>query len=390
MPIALHVPRRCTPRFIRDFQIWCRTNVARQYLNLTADAWRQLRRNWRLQPSPMLLWQTIAPGSLFSAMAALQASLSRQQLAKANYKDAVVVLGYWRSGTTLLHELLCIDSRYTFPTTHACMNPHHFLFSEASVLARGGSTQRPMDEMEVGPGSPQEDEFALLALGARSPYEALLIPTKLPEALKLSDPRDLSPQEEKRWRETFLSFIAGVSVRGQGKPLILKSPTHGVRVATLTELLPAARFVLIVRDPITSFESVVRMWRRMFETYAIGPISSDDTIREAVLADRPRFEAKLAASTAVLPENRFTTITYESLIANPVRVMEQLYQRLELGDFDAVRAALSAETKLRRGHRAKGSVPSDLWQQRIREEWGEILEQYAALRQSSQFEEEGS
>ncbi len=69
--------------------------------------------------------------------------------------------------------------------------------------------------------------------------------------------------------------------------MILKSPTHGARVSTLRELLPDARFVLIVRDPFTSFESVVRMWRKMFELYALEPIPSDDVIREAVLADRP-------------------------------------------------------------------------------------------------------
>ena len=68
--------------------------------------------------------------------------------------------------------------------------------------------------------------------------------------------------------------------------------------------------MVIARDPISNFESVVRMWRKMFETYAIGPIPSDDEIREAVLADRPRFEAKLAAGTADLPRNRFTTIAY--------------------------------------------------------------------------------
>ena len=78
--------------------------------------------------------------------------------------------------------------------------------------------------MEVRASSPQEDEFALLSLGARSPYEALIIPTILPEALKLTDPRDLSPADEKHWREVFLSFLAGVSVRGNGRPMILKSP----------------------------------------------------------------------------------------------------------------------------------------------------------------------
>jgi omega-hydroxy-beta-dihydromenaquinone-9 sulfotransferase len=237
-----------------------------------------------------------------------------------------------------------------------------------------------MDQMEIHAGSPQEDEFALLSLGARSPYEALLIPMILPEALKLTDPRDLSSRDEERWREVFLQFLAGVSVRGMGRPIILKSPTHSCRVATLRELLPDARFVVIVRDPRTSFESVVRMWRKMFETYAMGAIPPEDEIREAVIADRPRFEAKLASSTADLPKNRFTTITYESLIASPAEVVKQLYERLELGDFNTMREAVIAETKRRRGYQAKGSLPSDLWRQRISNEWAAILTHHANLR----------
>lgn len=350
----------------------------RHYLNLTSGAWRQLRRNWRIPSSPMVLWQTFAAGNVLSAMNGLQTSLQREQLAKANFRDAVVVLGYWRSGTTLLHELLCLDTRYTYPTTHACMNPQHFLFSEASVLARGGATmKRPMDEMEIHASSPQEDEFALLGLGARSPYEALLMPEILPQALKLVDPRDLSPQERQNWREVFLSFLAGVSARGAGKPMILKSPTHGARVDTLRELLPDARYLIIIRDPITNFESVVRMWRKMFETYALGPIPADDAIREAILADRPRFEAKLAAGVAGLPGNRYAAITYEALVANPMGVIEQLYRRLELGDFEPARAAIAAELERRREYRAKGSLPSQQWLERIRREWATVVAEHA-------------
>jgi omega-hydroxy-beta-dihydromenaquinone-9 sulfotransferase len=355
--------------------------LSRHFLNLTAGAWRQLHANWRLRPSPLLFWQTLVPGSLFSFMDGLQQRVSAAQLSKANFRDAVVVLGYWRSGTTLLHELMCLDPRYTFPTTHACMNPHHFLFTEASVLARGGaSTQRPMDEMVVQSGSPQEDEFALLSLGARSPYEALLIPSALSQALKLSDPRDLSPQDEKRWRQIFLKFLAGVSVRGEGKPFILKSPTHGFRVITLRELLPDARFILIVRDPLTNFESVVRMWRKMFETYAVAPIPADDCIRECVLADRIRFQTKLDSGTAGLARNRFAVTTYEALAANPAPIIEQLYEQLELGDFQAVRDKVAAEATRRRQYRAKGALPSTPWQEQIQKEWAPILECYANVR----------
>jgi hypothetical protein len=359
--------------------------VSRLYLNMTAGSWRQLRRNWSLPLSPMLMWQTFVPGTMFSAMAGLQKTLSREQLGKANLRDAVVVLGYWRSGTTLLHELLSLDVRYTYPTTHACMNPHHFMLTEAGALARGGAImQRPMDEMEMRSSSPQEDEFAFLSLGARSPYEALLMPSILREALKLTDPRDLSGDDQRRWREVFLNFLAGVSVRGMGRPMILKSPTHGVRVSTLRALLPDARYILIARDPMTNFESVVRMWKKMFESYAIGPLISDDEIREVVLEDRPRFEEKLVSGTADLPTKRYAAIAYESLVANPVGVIEQLYDQLELGSFEPMRESLVAETHRRNQYKAKASLPSSAWQDRIRSDWAELISRHAALAQKFQ------
>jgi hypothetical protein len=121
------------------------------------------------------------------------------------------------------------------------------------------------------------------------------------------------------------------------------------------------------------------MWRKMFESYALGPIPADDDIREAVLADRPRFEAKLASSTLGLPENRFVTIRYESLVENPLGVIEQLYGQLELLEFEPVRKALMDEVQRRREYRAKGSLPSPAWRERIEKEWAPILEQYAAL-----------
>src|SRR5262249_57234950 len=127
-------------------------------------------------------------------------------------------------------------------------------------VARGGaSMKRPIDEMEVRSASPQEDEFEFLSLGARSPYEALIMPGILRDALKLTDPRDLSPADEKRWGEIFVNFLGGVSARGNSRPMILKSPTHGARVATLRKLLPDAPYVLIAPGPVPNFDSLARM-----------------------------------------------------------------------------------------------------------------------------------
>src|SRR5437773_2502196 len=82
--------------------------------------------------------------------------------------DPLFVLGHWRTGTTLLHELLILDPRHTFPTTYQCMAPHHFLLTERVVpqlLWFLMPSHRPMDNMEIGWGRPQEEEFALCLLG---------------------------------------------------------------------------------------------------------------------------------------------------------------------------------------------------------------------------------
>ena len=245
--------------------------------------------------------------------------------------------------------------------------------------------QRPMDEMEIRSDSPQEDEFAFLSLGARSPYEALLIPGVLQQALQLSDPRGLPAEDEKRWCNVFLTFLRSVSACGGGRRVILKSPTHGERVSILRELLPDARYILISRDPMTNFESVVRMWKKMFESYAMTDCPHEDAIREAVLRHRPRFEEKLAAGTAGLPGNRFVSIAYESLVENPTQVIEEIYERLDLGEFEPVRNILAAELERRRGYKPQARLPSVLWQERIHREWAAVITQHVGLRSRPAF-----
>src|SRR5690606_33838210 len=78
----------------------------------------------------------------------------------------VFIVGHWRSGTTLLHELLHLDHRFATPNTYQCMAPHHTLVTEWLIGKRMGwlvPKQRPMDNMAAGFQRPQEDEFALLA-----------------------------------------------------------------------------------------------------------------------------------------------------------------------------------------------------------------------------------
>ena len=48
--------------------------------------------------------------------------------------------------------------------------------------------QRPMDQVTIRADSPQEDEFALTAMGVPSVYRGFLDPRRLPELKSLLDP----------------------------------------------------------------------------------------------------------------------------------------------------------------------------------------------------------
>jgi len=94
-------------------------------------------------------------------------------------RDPVFIIGHWRSGTTLLHELLNQDKQFAAPNTYQCFFPSHFLLTEPffrRILDFVMPEKRPMDNMKLNGISPQEDEFALCNLGAPSPYEWLIFP----------------------------------------------------------------------------------------------------------------------------------------------------------------------------------------------------------------------
>src|SRR5262249_40915733 len=88
-------------------------------------------------------------------------------------RPPVFIIGHWRSGTTLLHELLIQDRRHAYPNTYQCLEPNHPLVSERLVKATMPflmPRRRPMDNMAAGWERPQEDEFALAMMGQPSPY----------------------------------------------------------------------------------------------------------------------------------------------------------------------------------------------------------------------------
>jgi len=124
---------------------------------------------------------TVTAAAAFNSLAeSFSEARFRRRLRKQTATPApVFIIGHWRSGTTLLHEMLMHDDSFCCPTTYQCFAPGHFLLTDPllpSILQWLIPSKRPMDDVATGWSRPQEDEFALANMGAPSPYRRMAFP----------------------------------------------------------------------------------------------------------------------------------------------------------------------------------------------------------------------
>lgn len=144
--------------------------------------------------------------------------------------DPVFILGLWRSGTTFLHDLLGVCPGMICPVTWQCMNPSTFRLRPPPLA--GKTALRPIDGFAIDTFSPQEDEFALLALGVPSVYRGFFDPRRMQELAQWLDPDVWAADSSAGWMAPWREFLAGVA---HGGPLASQVAESYVPYSCLAE-----------------------------------------------------------------------------------------------------------------------------------------------------------
>jgi hypothetical protein len=289
----------------------------------------------------------------------------------------IFIVGHWRTGTTLLHEMLTQDPRFGYPNNYACFAPNHFVISEELLSQYFWfllPTRRPMDNMPMTFDRPQEDEFALCLLGAGSPYEMLAFPNRRPSGQEFLDLADVTPRQRRRWQRTFVSFLRAVAYK-TGKPLVLKSPPHAARIAPLLRIFPKARFVHIVRDPYAVFPSTLHLWRKLIEVNTLQRPTYAG-LEEYVLQTFVRLYGRLEEGRRLLAPEQFHELRYEDLIAAPAVEMRRLYEHFALGGFEKYLPRLEAYLARVKGYETNRYQLTAEERERVTRRWGPVIRQY--------------
>jgi len=305
-------------------------------------------------------------------------------LRRVRVGDPLIVVGHFRSGTTLLYRLLAATGRFAFPTTLQTIFPHGFLLWEpvlSRVFGQAFPETRPVDMAESGADVPEEDEYALATLSGISPYLGWCWPRRAEHYRRHFALRDLEPGELERWRRAVDLFARKLTLgsragpRGNPRPLLLKSPPHTARMARLREIFPTARFLHIHRHPVEVFAStrwLLRVSRRLaFQEVGEGEIDEQvladgEALFDAFFEDRQRLGSDLGPGS-------FCEVSFRELIRDPLPTLARIYAAFDLGDFTADRPLfetfLAAER--RRGFRMNRYPPLTAEEhRRLEARWG--------------------
>ncbi|HVA85305.1 MAG TPA: sulfotransferase, partial [Candidatus Saccharimonadales bacterium] len=101
--------------------------VARMWYGMRFTTWARLlwRNHFRVSPNrvPVVIVTATVLSAINSLLAPVERLIFGRRIAATRVEAPIFIIGHWRSGTTLLHELLALDDRFGYPTTYQCFAP---------------------------------------------------------------------------------------------------------------------------------------------------------------------------------------------------------------------------------------------------------------------------
>ncbi len=354
---------------------------ARLCEGMTFDAWRRLlkRNHFDIDPPFRRSARWVTCISLVNSFYRFGQMIERGLFLRRRTvtHPPIFILGHWRSGTTLLHEMMVLDERLTSPNSYQCFAPHHFVVTSwfaYRFLKFLLPPKRPMDNMAMGWLRPQEDEFALANLGLPSTYLDITFPNGRPH-----DPEYLTlegvPREDLEiWKATLWRFLRNVNYQDPRR-IVLKSPPHTARVRVLREMFPDARFVHITRDPLVVFPSTVNLWTQLYKKHALQSPRLEG-LDEYVFDNFERMYRSFERDRTIVPANRLVDIRYEDLVQDPIGQMRRIYSELELDGFAQLEPKLTDFWSGQADYRTNRYQLDDDARKEVQRRWGPWMRKY--------------
>jgi len=293
-------------------------------------------------------------------------------------KDPIFILGHWRSGTTLLHNLLIQDDQFHYPKIFEVIQPSTFMNIRKNyleILKKRKVKNRPMDNVKNDPMLPGEEEMAVAALTLKSPLVGWAFPSKFDFYEQYLSFDDVNGDEREAWKKEYDSYLRKISIDTE-KQLILKSPTNTARIKLLLELYPNAKFINIHRNPINVFKSTRRLHQTAIKLTNLQSNVKYDIDSRILSTYRKLYEAYFKYSNFISKSN-LVNVSFEELENKSEIIIEKLYSELGLSNYEVMKPKLISYLGTLEGYKKNNHIEiEENTRKRIIEEWSQIYKNW--------------
>ncbi|MEI6694583.1 MAG: sulfotransferase [Bacteroidota bacterium] len=298
-------------------------------------------------------------------------------------KDAVFILGHYRSGTTYLHKLLASDQQFAYLTNYDALFANSCLLFGKKLqivfqfLINRFQIKNPFfhNSIVLLSEPTEEDDFLMNKVSVYSAYWGLIFPNRWREWLNAS-PQLLNHEYTEGWKKEYINTIKFIAFKNSGKKLLLKSPPNTERIYLLLEIFPQAKFVFIYRNPYHMYYSIKNMWKQaILKYYSVQKITEDE-LDEIVFGHFVYLMDRYEEDKKLIPEANLIEISYEDLKADSFNTMQKIYLKLKLEGFDSASDELKAQLEHEEKYKNFTYEFSETTFKKIEAKWGKYINQW--------------
>lgn len=272
-------------------------------------------------------------------------------------KSPIFILGHWRSGTTLLHNVMCKDEQFAYINTYQSVFTNQFFFNRwlfKPFMRLLMPEKRPADNVLLSLDFPQEEEIALCNTNSFSFYNFFYFPRQWKTFYQqFISGQTTSEAQLDQYGKRYKKVIAQALIEYGRKEFISKNPSNTGRIQHLLKMFPEAKFIYIYRHPARVFLSTVNFFQVTIEALQLQSFSRKE-FEELVFELHEQIIRDYEEQKKLIPPGHLVEVRYEDFEQAPLAGLENIYSSLGLSGFEQARPAfetyLESQKKFEKGH----------------------------------------
>lgn len=319
---------------------------------------------------------------MLSVFTPLQEKKYRRLLAdKPLEHDPLFILGHWRSGTTFLHNILAQDKHFGYTTTYQTVFPHYVMALQGifkPVMNFVMPKRRPTDNMELAPDLPQEEEFALNNMCPYNYYNFWIFPDRMQEYCnRFLTFRDIREDELQAFSQSFEKLVKISLWNTGGTQYLSKNPPHTGRIKALSGFFPRARFIYLIRNPYTVFESTRSFFSNTIKSLQLNSIS-DEEMEQNILRNYIELYHAYKEQSRPLKEagGRLYEVRFEDIEKDALAITRDIYEKLDIPGWKEAEPAISKYILSKKGYKKNQYNYDPRTIQLVNGHWSEVLDEW--------------